>query len=112
MQQTPGSGITRRRTNNRQIEDIAIMAVVTMKQLLDSGTRVRHTARRWNPKMKRFICTDRNGIYIIELQQTLTYIGRPYEFVKETFAHGSSIMFVSTKKQAQESIAEEATRVG
>ncbi|OFJ55194.1 30S ribosomal protein S2 [Mycolicibacterium grossiae] len=88
------------------------MAVVTMKQLLDSGAHFGHQTRRWNPKMKRFIFTDRNGIYIIDLQQTLTYIDQAYEFVKETVAHGGSIMFVGTKKQAQESIAEEATRVG
>ncbi len=88
------------------------MAVVTMKQLLDSGAHFGHQTRRWNPKMKRFIFTDRNGIYIIDLQQTLTYIDSAYEFVKETVAHGGSIMFVGTKKQAQESIAEEATRVG
>ncbi|MGW0158190.1 30S ribosomal protein S2 [Mycobacterium sp. NPDC003323] len=88
------------------------MAVVTMKQLLDSGTHFGHQTRRWNPKMKRFIFTDRNGIYIIDLQQTLTYIDKAYEFVKETVAHGGSIMFVGTKKQAQESIADEATRVG
>jgi len=80
------------------------MAVVTMKQLLDSGTHFGHQTRRWNPKMKRFIFTDRNGIYIIDLQQTLTYIDSAYEFVKETVAHGGSIMFVGTKKQAQESI--------
>jgi small subunit ribosomal protein S2 len=83
-----------------------------MKQLLDSGTHFGHQTRRWNPKMKRFIFTDRNGIYIIDLQQTLTYIDKAYEFVKETVAHGGSVMFVGTKKQAQESIAEEATRVG
>lgn len=83
-----------------------------MKQLLDSGTHFGHQTRRWNPKMKRFIFTDRNGIYIIDLQQTLTYIDTAYEFVKETVAHGGSIMFVGTKKQAQESIADEATRVG
>ena len=79
------------------------------EQLLDSGTHFGHQTRRWNPKMKRFIFTDRNGIYIIDLQQTLTYIDKAYEFVKETVAHGGSIMFVGTKKQAQESIAEEAT---
>ena len=62
------------------------MAVVTMKQLLDSGTHFGHQTRRWNPKMKRFIFTDRNGIYIIDLQQTLTYIDKAYEFVKETVA--------------------------
>ena len=66
------------------------MAVVTMKQLLDSGTHFGHQTRRWNPKMKRFIFTDRNGIYIIDLQQTLTYIDQAYEFVKETVAHGGS----------------------
>ena len=88
------------------------MPVVTMKQLLDSGAHFGHQTRRWNPKMKRFIFTDRNGIYIIDLQQTLTFIDKAYEFVKETVAHGGSIMFVGTKKQAQESIAEEATRVG
>jgi small subunit ribosomal protein S2 len=88
------------------------MAVVTMKQLLDSGAHFGHQTRRWNPKMKRFIFTDRNGIYIIDLQQTLTFIDQAYEFVKETVAHGGSIMFVGTKKQAQESIADEATRVG
>jgi small subunit ribosomal protein S2 len=83
-----------------------------MKQLLDSGAHFGHQTRRWNPKMKRFIFTDRNGIYIIDLQQTLTFIDTAYEFVKETVAHGGSVMFVGTKKQAQESIAEEATRVG
>ena len=88
------------------------MAVVTMKQLLDSGTHFGHQTRRWNPKMKRFIFTDRNGIYIIDLQQTLTFIDKAYEFVKETVAHGGSVMFVGTKKQAQESVAAEATRVG
>ncbi|MFN2518495.1 MAG: 30S ribosomal protein S2, partial [Jatrophihabitantaceae bacterium] len=88
------------------------MAVVTMKEMLDSGVHFGHQTRRWNPKMKRFIFTERNGIYIIDLQQTLTYIDRAYEFVKETVAHGGSVMFVGTKKQAQEAIAEQATRVG
>jgi small subunit ribosomal protein S2 len=88
------------------------MAVVTMRQLLDSGVHFGHQTRRWNPKMKRFIFTERNGIYIIDLQQTLTYIDRAFEFVKETVAHGGSILFVGTKKQAQEAIANEALRVG
>ncbi|GGS61260.1 MULTISPECIES: 30S ribosomal protein S2 [Actinokineospora] len=88
------------------------MAVVTMKQLLDSGVHFGHQTRRWNPKMKRYILTDRNGIYIIDLRQTLTYIDRAFEFVKETVAHGGSILFVGTKKQAQEAIANEARRVG
>src|SRR5947208_14659939 len=87
------------------------MAVVTMKQLLDSGVHFGHQTRRWNPKMKRYIFTERNGIYIIDLQQTLTYIDRAFEFIKETVAHGGTIMFVGTKKQAQEAIANGAARV-
>jgi small subunit ribosomal protein S2 len=88
------------------------MAVVTMRQLLESGVHFGHQTRRWNPKMKRFIFTERNGIYIIDLQQSLTYIDRAYDFVKETVAHGGTILFVGTKKQAQEPLAEQATRVG
>jgi small subunit ribosomal protein S2 len=88
------------------------MAVVTMRQLLESGVHFGHQTRRWNPKMKRFIFTERNGIYIIDLQQSLSYIDRAYEFVKETVAHGGTVLFVGTKKQAQEAIAEQATRVG
>lgn len=88
------------------------MAVVTMRELLDAGVHFGHQTRRWNPKMRRFIFTDRNGIYIIDLQQTLTYIDEAYEFVKETVAHGGTILFVGTKKQAQEPIQEEAERVG
>ncbi|HRC00600.1 MAG TPA: 30S ribosomal protein S2, partial [Dermatophilaceae bacterium] len=71
-----------------------------------------HQTRRWNPKMKRFIMTERNGIYIIDLQQSLSYINTAYDFVKETVAHGGSVLFVGTKKQAQEPVAEQATRVG
>ena len=88
------------------------MAVVTMRQLLESGVHFGHQTRRWNPKMKRFIFTERNGIYIIDLQQSLSYIDRAYEFVKETVAHGGTILFVGTKKQGQEAIAEQAARVG
>ncbi|SCX17011.1 30S ribosomal protein S2 [Corynebacterium jeikeium] len=88
------------------------MAVVTMRELLDAGVHFGHQTRRWNPKMKRFIFTDRNGIYIIDLQQTLTYIDEAYEFVKETVAHGGNILYVGTKKQAQEAVANEAERVG
>ena len=88
------------------------MAVVTIRQLLDSGVHFGHQTRRWNPKMKRFIFTERSGIYIIDLQQSLAYIDKAYDFVKETVAHGGTILFVGTKKQAQESIAEQATRVG
>ncbi|RZU61955.1 30S ribosomal protein S2 [Zhihengliuella halotolerans] len=87
------------------------MPVVTMRQLLDSGVHFGHQTRRWNPKMKRFIFTERNGIYIIDLQQSLAYIDNAYEFVKQTVAHGGSVLFVGTKKQAQEAIAEQANRV-
>jgi small subunit ribosomal protein S2 len=88
------------------------MAVVTIRQLLDSGVHFGHQTRRWNPKMKRFIFTERSGIYIIDLQQSLGFVDKAYDFVKETVAHGGTILFVGTKKQAQESIAEQATRVG
>jgi small subunit ribosomal protein S2 len=88
------------------------MAVVTMRQLLESGVHFGHQTRRWNPKMKRFIFTERNGIYIIDLQQSLSFIDRAYDFIKETVAHGGTVMFIGTKKQAQEPIAEQAARVG
>jgi small subunit ribosomal protein S2 len=83
-----------------------------MRQLLESGVHFGHQTRRWNPKMKRFIMTERNGIYIIDLQQSLSYIDTSYAFIKDTVAKGGTIMFVGTKKQAQEAIAEQATRVG
>jgi small subunit ribosomal protein S2 len=86
--------------------------VVTMRQLLESGVHFGHQTRRWNPKMKRFIFTERNGIYIIDLQQSLNFIDRAYEFIRETVAHGGSVLYVGTKKQAQEAIAEQARRVG
>jgi small subunit ribosomal protein S2 len=86
--------------------------VVTMKQLLESGVHFGHQTRRWNPKMKRYIFTERNGIYIIDLQQSLSYIDRAYEFIRETVAHGGTILYIGTKKQAQEAIAEQARRVG
>ena len=88
------------------------MAVVTIRQLLDSGVHFGHQTRRWNPKVKRFILTERSGIHIIDLQQSLAYIDKAYDVAKETVAHGGTILFVGTKKQAQESIAEQATRVG
>jgi small subunit ribosomal protein S2 len=89
-----------------------VAPVVTMRQLLESGVHFGHQTRRWNPKMKRYILTERNGIYIIDLQQSLDYIDRAYEFIKETVAHGGTILYVGTKKQAQEAIAEQARRVG
>jgi len=88
------------------------MAVVTIRQLLDSGVHFGHQTRRWNPKMKRFILTERSGSHIIDLQQSLAYIDKTYDYVKETVARGGTILFVGTKKQAQNTIAEQATRVG
>lgn len=88
------------------------MAVVTMRQLLEAGVHFGHQTRRWNPKMKRFILTERNSIYIIDLQKTVNDINRTYDFVKETVAHGGNILFVGTKKQAQVAIREQAERVG
>lgn len=88
------------------------MAAVTIRQLLDSGVHFGHQTRRWNPKVKRFILTERSGIHIIDLQQSLAFIDKAYDFIKDTVAHGGTVLFVGTKKQAQESVAEQATRVG
>ncbi len=88
------------------------MAAVTIRQLLDAGVHFGHQTRRWNPKVKRFILTERSGIHIIDLQQSLAYIDKAYDFIKETVAHGGTVLFVGTKKQAQESVSEQATRVG
>ena len=88
------------------------MAIVTMRQLLDSGVHFGHQTRRWNPKMKRFIMAERNGIYIIDLAQTVSHIDSAYAFIKQTVARGGSVLFVGTKKQAQESVQEQASRVG
>ena len=88
------------------------MAVISTRQLLENGVHFGHQTRRWNPKMKRFIFTERNGIYIIDLQQSLAYIDRAYEYVRDVVAHGGTVMYVGTKKQAQEVIASQATRVG
>ncbi len=88
------------------------MAIVTMKQLLEAGVHFGHQTRRWNPKMAPYIFTDRNGIYIIDLQKTVRKIEAAYNFIKETVADGHSVLFVGTKKQAQQTIAEEAGRCG
>jgi len=88
------------------------MAVVTMKQLLEAGVHFGHQTRRWNPKMKEYIFTERNGIYIIDLQKTVKMAEDAYNFVKETIANGGRMLFVGTKKQARESIEEEAKRCG
>ncbi len=88
------------------------MAVVSMKQLLEAGVHFGHQTRRWNPKMKKYIFTERNGIYIIDLQKTVKKLDEAYNYVKEVAAEGGDILFVGTKKQAQEAIKEEATRCG
>ncbi|MDG2497673.1 MAG: 30S ribosomal protein S2 [Aquiluna sp.] len=88
------------------------MATITMRQLLDAGVHFGHQTRRWNPKMKRYILTDRSGIYIIDLQQSVTQIDAAYNFVRDIVANGGSVMFVGTKKQAQEVVSTEAIRVG
>lgn len=88
------------------------MAVVTMRQLLESGVHFGHQTRRWNPKMKPYILTERSGIYIIDLQQTLADIDSAFDFVKHTVARGGTVLFVGTKKQAQEAVEQQATRVG
>ena len=86
------------------------MAVVAMKQLLEAGVHFGHQTRRWNPKMAKFIFTERNGIYIIDLQKTVQKLDEAYEFLRETAQAGKVILFVGTKKQAQEAIKEEAER--
>ncbi len=86
------------------------MANVTMKQLLEAGVHFGHQTRRWNPKMKPYIFADKNGIYIIDLQKTVRMFKRAYQFVKDTVAEGKNVLFVGTKRQAQESIEEEAKR--
>ncbi len=88
------------------------MAVLSMKQLLEAGVHFGHQTRRWNPKMKPYIFTERNGIYIIDLQNTVKIIDDAYNFVKEDAQNGGVFLFVGTKKQAQDAIAEEATRAG
>ncbi len=87
------------------------MAVVTMRQLLESGVHFGHQTRRWNPKMKRFLWGERNGIYIIDLQKTLKKFREAYAFVRDLAAGGGMVLFVGTKKQAQETVFEEAELV-
>jgi len=88
------------------------MAIISMKQLLEAGVHFGHQTRRWNPKMAEYIFTERNGIYIIDLQKTVKKVEEAYNFVREITEQGGEILFVGTKKQAQESIKEEAERVG
>lgn len=88
------------------------MAVVSMKQLLEAGVHFGHQTRRWNPKMAEYIFTERNGIYIIDLQKSVKKLEEAYNFVRELSAEGKSVLFVGTKKQAQDSVKEEALRAG
>lgn len=88
------------------------MSVISMKQLLEAGVHFGHQTRRWNPKMKKYIFTERNGIYIIDLQKTVKKVEEAYNLVKELAANGGKILFVGTKKQAQDSVKEEAERSG
>src|SRR5258708_11350316 len=86
--------------------------IISMKQLLEAGVHFGHKTRRWNPKMAPFIFMDRNGIHIIDLQQTVTRLNDAYKFVEQLAAQGGTLLFVGTKKQAQEAVAEEAQRCG
>ena len=88
------------------------MAVISMKQLLEAGVHFGHQTRRWNPKMDKYIFTERNGIYIIDLQKTVKKVEEAYNYVKSVAAGNGTILFVGTKKQAQDSVAEEAARCG
>ncbi|HEX7065318.1 MAG TPA: 30S ribosomal protein S2 [Bacillales bacterium] len=88
------------------------MAVISMKQLLEAGVHFGHQTRRWNPKMKSYIFTERNGIYIIDLQKTVKKVEEAFNFVKDVSADGGKILFVGTKKQAQHSVKDEAERAG
>ena len=88
------------------------MAKITIQTLLDAGTQYGHQTRRWNPKMKPYIFGERNGIYILDLKQTIIGADKAYTFVKDTASKGGTVLFVGTKKQAQEAIAEQATRCG
>ena len=88
------------------------MSVISMKQLLEAGVHFGHQTRRWNPKMKKYIFTERNGIYIIDLQKTVKKVEEAYKYVKELAANGGTVLFVGTKKQAQDSVKEEAIRSG
>jgi small subunit ribosomal protein S2 len=94
-----------KRANEKNAKEAIIVAVVTMKQLLETGVHFGHRTPRWNPKMKPYIFTERNGIHIIDLQQTLTALDQTYDLVRDTVAEGGSILFLGTKRQAQDSPA-------
>ena len=96
----------------KQNKEIIKMAVVSMKQLLEAGVHFGHQTRRWNPKMAPYIYMERNGIYIIDLQKTVKKLEEAYSFVRDTASNGGTLLFVGTKKQAQDAVKEEAERVG
>ena len=98
--------------NGGKNTEVAKMSVISMKSLLEAGVHFGHQTRRWNPKMKRFIFTERNGIYIIDLQKTVKKVEEAYDFVREIAANGGEVLFVGTKKQAQDAIEKEATKCG
>lgn len=102
----------RRDTQKTITGGVEDMAVISMKQLLEAGVHFGHQTRRWNPKMDRYIFTERNGIYIIDLQKTVKKVDEAYNFVKSIAAEGGTMLFVGTKKQAQDSVKEEAERCG
>ncbi|AEB76136.1 ribosomal protein S2 [Clostridium botulinum BKT015925] len=93
-------------------QEVILMSIISMKQLLEAGVHFGHQTRRWNPKMAPYIFTERNGIYIIDLQKTVKKVEEAYEFVKSVVADGKEVLFVGTKKQAQEAIEEESLRSG
>lgn len=95
-----------------KLKEVFDVAVISMKQLLEAGVHFGHQTRRWNPKMDRYIFTERNGIYIIDLQKTVKKVEEAYNFVRDLAADGGKILFVGTKKQAQDSVKEEAERCG
>src|SRR3712207_4400540 len=109
----PDAGSTRglRRTTQPTTEGESNVSVVSMRELLEAGVHFGHQTRRWNPKMKRFIFTERGGIYIIDLQQTLELLQEAHDFARNLSSRGGSMLFVGTKKQSQDAIAEHAARV-
>lgn len=110
MEHRPSKGMKVAEAYNKNQEDFNTMAVVTMKQLLETGVHFGHRTRRWNPKMARYIYTERNNVHIIDLQQTVRALDKVYAKVRDIVADGQQILFVGTKRQAQESIQQEATR--
>ncbi|MXY93472.1 MAG: 30S ribosomal protein S2 [Caldilineaceae bacterium SB0670_bin_27] len=106
------SGHSQREQGGRETLEVLVASVVTMKQLLEAGVHFGHRTRRWNPKMRQYIFTERSGIHIIDLHQTMTRINEYYEMVRRLVAEGGTVLFVGTKRQAQGTVEQEATRCG